>query len=171
MRLSACALLETGGRRVQSKPMLLRAPAGFEPAPAVPAGSPSLKLAERDRIERSPRDGATVFKTARGANPSTLLADGYGPAPQALAGSNCIPSDAGALARSAVQNWYARPGSNRQPPPSQSGISTLLGYARIGESGETRTPKATRSGRARCAVPYKATLSCVWCARRDSNPH
>jgi hypothetical protein len=36
-----------------------------------PTRAPSL--AERNRIERSPHDGATVFETARGADPSTLL--------------------------------------------------------------------------------------------------
>lgn len=35
-----------------------------------PTRAPSL--AERNRIERSPHDGATVFETARGADPSTL---------------------------------------------------------------------------------------------------
>src|SRR5262249_49194946 len=47
-------------------------------------GSPSI-VAEHDRIERSPTNGATVFRTAWGADPGMLhVADGRGLDPQAL---------------------------------------------------------------------------------------
>ena len=115
-------------------------------------------MAERNRIERSPHDGATAFETVWGANPSTLLLAGSrrcrspcpcghhsgssrGREPSRLTAHenggrlwSCSTSPDGLQSASnrcrracPVNRPYPCSDSNREPPRSKRGTSTVIG--------------------------------------------